>query len=122
MTRRPRIYVGHIDANGEHQCLVVPLDGGESYPLPPRNDLFNHSPDGFHWGYAGSGPAQLALAILADHLGDDARAVDLHQSFKGTDIQNLDQDRGWVLSQSDIDEALGEILEADRADKPQAAT
>ena len=24
----------------------------------------NHSPDGFNWGYGGSGPAQLALAIL----------------------------------------------------------
>lgn len=36
--------------------------------LRPRHDLFNHSPDGFAWGYGGSGPAQLALAILADHL------------------------------------------------------
>ena len=24
----------------------------------------NHSPDGFNWGYCGSGPAQLALAIV----------------------------------------------------------
>lgn len=26
-----------------------------------------HSPDGFRWGYAGSGPADLALAILTDY-------------------------------------------------------
>lgn len=25
--------------------------------------VHNHSPDGFNWGYGGSGPAQLALAI-----------------------------------------------------------
>ncbi len=37
-------------------------------PLGPRLDLANHSPDGFSWGYGGSGPAQLALAILADHF------------------------------------------------------
>ena len=29
----------------------------------------NHSSSGFEWGYGGSGPAQLALAILADHFG-----------------------------------------------------
>jgi len=28
--------------------------------------LWNHSPDGFEWGYGGSGPAQLALAIYQD--------------------------------------------------------
>lgn len=26
--------------------------------------IINHSPDGFQWGYSGSGPSQLALAIL----------------------------------------------------------
>jgi len=32
-------------------------------PSPaPRSDLRNHSPNGFEWGYSGSGPAQLALA------------------------------------------------------------
>lgn len=42
----------------------VTVDGE---PLPPRNDLVDHSPDGFSWGYAGSGPSQLALALLARH-------------------------------------------------------
>jgi hypothetical protein len=37
--------------------------------LDPRLDLYNHSPTGFAWGYGGSGPAQLALALLADVLG-----------------------------------------------------
>lgn len=26
----------------------------------------NHSPDGFNWGYSGSGPAQLALAVCLE--------------------------------------------------------
>ena len=29
-----------------------------------------HSPDGFAWGYGGSGPSQLALAILDSMTGD----------------------------------------------------
>ncbi len=36
--------------------------------LPDRRDLFNHS-RGFEWGYGGSGPAQLALALAADATG-----------------------------------------------------
>lgn len=46
-----------------------------------RCDLRNHSPTGFNWGYGGSGPAQLALAILADSVGD-ALALEHYQDFK----------------------------------------
>lgn len=48
--------------------VVVTVNGIETYTLPPKNDIWNHSPDGFNWGYAGSGPAQLALALCYDTL------------------------------------------------------
>jgi hypothetical protein len=41
---------------------VVWLDGKKLDPEPSQK-VMNHSPDGFNWGYCGSGPAQLALAI-----------------------------------------------------------
>jgi hypothetical protein len=44
--------------------------------------LRNHSPDGFEMGSSGSGSAQLALAPLADHIGDDKRALAFYQDFK----------------------------------------
>src|SRR5438309_1179877 len=50
--------------------------------LPFRRDLRCHSPAEFEWGYGGQGPAQLALAILADHLGDDQEALNLYHRFK----------------------------------------
>lgn len=50
-------------------------------PLNPRLDLWNHSPTGFEFGYGGSGPAQLALALLADCCGDEV-ALNYHQQFK----------------------------------------
>ena len=31
--------------------------------------MWRHSPTGFEWGFSGSGPAQLALALLLDHTG-----------------------------------------------------
>ncbi len=77
-------------------------------PLNPRLDLWNHSPTGFEWGYGGSGPAQLALALLADHLRDDDRAVSLHQDFKRLIVSNLQYD-GWKLTSNQIDKALEEI-------------
>src|SRR5258708_7802303 len=64
-------------------------------PLPLRLDLRNHSPDGFEWGYGGSGPAQLALAILAFELLDH-NALAMYQHFKRAIIVRLPKDR-WVL-------------------------
>jgi hypothetical protein len=34
------------------------------------------------WGYGGSGPAQLALALLADVFDDDGLDLRYHQDFK----------------------------------------
>jgi hypothetical protein len=47
--------------------------------LPWRLDLGNHSPTGFEWGFLGSGPAQLALALLAHRLGDAVGLRYAHQ-------------------------------------------
>jgi hypothetical protein len=73
--------------------------------------LWNHSPSGFEWGDCGSGPAQLALGILADHLGDDRQALDLYQRFKWTVIVELPRYRGWTLTSRKIDQVLQTIRE-----------
>src|SRR5258708_39621212 len=83
----------------------VTVDGR---PLNPRLDLWNHSPTGFEWGYGGSGPAQLALALLADHLSDDRRALDFYQRFKWAVIAELPR-KGWTLKSDDIERALASI-------------
>lgn len=51
----------------------------------------NHSPDGFSWGYAGSGPAQLALAILLE-LYSEEYAMQHYQEFKNNVIAKLPQE------------------------------
>src|SRR5215472_12515686 len=72
--------------------------------LPPRFDLKRLSPTGFEWTYEGAGPAQLALALLADHLGDDARALALYEKFMRAVVAELDN--SWELTSADIDAAL----------------
>lgn len=65
----------------------VRVDGQVLDPRPSQK-VFNHSPDGFAWSYAGSGPAQLALAILL-HAGlPKGDAVRWHQSFKTAFVQH----------------------------------
>lgn len=64
--------------------------------LRMRPDLRNHSPAGPEWGYEGSGPAQLALAVLAEVLGDDV-ALAHYQAFKREVIARLDW-HGWRLT------------------------
>jgi hypothetical protein len=88
---------GDIDFAGR----VVVRENGRDRALPPRNDVMNHSPDGFAWGYGGSGPAQLALAILCDATGDDAKAVRHYQDFKWERIATL-KENAWQISAADV--------------------
>lgn len=84
-------YFGNTEKEIGPQEVFVQFDTGEpetTYHLPIALSLEvrTHSPDGFGWGYAGSGPAQLALAILLDHfdhkVGARALAAKLYQKFK----------------------------------------
>jgi hypothetical protein len=70
---------------------AVYIDG---VPLDPRHSqtVWNHSPDGFAWGYGGSGSAQLALAILLTAGVPERDAVALHQRFKAAFIATLPQE------------------------------
>lgn len=91
-------YVGTRDSDETLAVSVRDPDDDKLHPLPLRLDLWNHSPTGFECGYSGSGPAQLALAILADALKDDERASRLHQTFKAAVVAALPRDKNWVIS------------------------
>lgn len=81
-------------------------------PLSPRASLklYPHSPDGFNWGYGGSGPAQLALALLYNATHDKNLALHNYQAFKwghvsrwGDSWQITDQEiLGWLRRQGVI--------------------
>jgi hypothetical protein len=85
-------------------------------PLSPERSVkaFNHSPSGFSWGFGGSGPAQLALAILLRYL-PEKEAVSLHQDFKWKFIATLPQEgfeteldiRRWITAAQRPDTSQG---------------
>lgn len=92
-----KIYEGGRSLDG----AVVTVDGKK---LDPRFDLKKISPAGFEWTYEGGGPAQLALALLADHWGDSAKALLHHQAFMREVVANLDN--SWRMNSGEIDAAL----------------
>lgn len=127
-------------------AVYVIDDEGERHNLPKRLDLVRHSPTGLEWGYAGSGPAQLAVAILADHVrrrpedlslllaianadgygveatpekaptGDEL-AVMGHQRFKFAVVVSLPHD-GWALTTDEVHDAIARLVRA-RQPQPQ---
>jgi hypothetical protein len=84
--------------------LVVTVDGR---PLGEHYEVKRFTKFGFEWTYEGDSPRQLALAILADYLGDNARAIRLSEPFMKEVVANLDND--WQLTGAQIDAALDGI-------------
>jgi len=77
-----------------------------------------HSPDGFEWGYSGSGPADLALNILEAYAPRIKKpkggwvlcrtgkctkmSADLHQKFKAEVIVHVPKGGGFIAAEKII--------------------
>jgi hypothetical protein len=87
--------------SGEQPGRVTVREGdGYRRSLDPRLDLCNHS-SGFGWGTSGEvGPEQLSVALLADALHDDARALKLLERFRKRVITLLPP--RWTITRSRI--------------------
>ena len=65
----PTCYHAARYASGKVKIIAHDKETGDRYDLP---HIKRHSPGGFEWGYAGSGPADLARSLLIDALGPAA--------------------------------------------------
>lgn len=89
--------------DGDWQTREVYING--HFLRPERSQkVVNHSPDGFNWGYCGSGPAQLALAILLKYLPYED-ACRHYQSFKFKVVAS------WPQSDFEVRINLREIIQ-----------
>lgn len=91
-----KVYVGLRGADRVARVWVQ--EGDVQTPLPLYLDLWNHSPTGHNWGYGGSGPAQLALALLANATLCRGLAIEYHASFKREIVAKLPP-HGWSMSE-----------------------
>jgi len=76
-----------INLKGNFKTRQVWLNGELLNPRKSQK-IINHSPDGFNWGYGGSGPAQLALSILLE-ITSEEKAIQMYQDFKWSVIASL---------------------------------
>ena len=95
-----KIYAGDRTIDG----IVVTVNGE---PLPDRTDVRAFTDLGFEWTYEGDSPRQLALALLADFLGDDQRALVLSEAFMSAVVANLDNT--WEMSGQEVADAVAAL-------------
>lgn len=108
--RSDYVYRGRRTPNGCEVVVRYNVSGSPiEQPLPLRLEVRRHSPSGFEWGYGGSGPAQLALALLCHALGRE-RGSDpgLYQRFKFRVVGHLPPDV-WELSEQQLREHVAAI-------------
>jgi len=105
------IYVGYR----RRGSAIVEKQSDEEQLTPERSlELANHSPSGFEWGYGGSGPAQLALALLLDYTDDEEVALAEYKTFKTEVVSQLESVQDPTAagdSPDEIDAALREIVD-----------
>jgi hypothetical protein len=101
------------------EALVLQRDGNDDHAIVRTNVphlVVHHSPSGYEWGYAGSGPADLALNVCQWYLesihykGEKTTCFDgncwslawvLHQEFKRTFIAGAPH-QGAVIPMTEI--------------------
>jgi len=122
-----KVYFGRRSFGGDVRVAV--REGDQT--VRELRHVEAHSPDGFEWGYGGSGPADLALSILADYFEERVAAEELgqgnfekivkirswayHQAFKWDFIADAKRD-GWEISEEAVDQWLERRKKKERED------
>ena len=71
------------------EVVIVEANGKTRQLHPERSQAVkNHSPDGFNWGYGGSGPGQLTLAILLEVTNNEKGRARILPRFQGAVYRN----------------------------------
>lgn len=86
--------------SGQHKGRVIVRESEIRRPLDSQFDLSVHFRSGFGCGTSDDGQAQLSLALLADALGHDSRALRLHHAFNSR-VLAIFPDR-WIITRSRI--------------------
>ncbi|WP_254526039.1 DUF6166 domain-containing protein [Natrinema caseinilyticum] len=103
----PDAYIGERQRG---QLIVTRVPEGTQLTPERSLELANHSPNGFESGYCGSGPAQLALALLLDYTDDAEVALAEYMVFKNEVVSRLEgtgTEQRWRLTGSEIEAKVG---------------
>ncbi len=111
-------------ARGENGVGIVQVLDSDGMFRTVDRSVVHHSPDGFNWGYCGSGPADLALEMMVRsfpltaetkisyqlHRGRcSAMAWELHQLLKEALLAKLPY-AGEILADTEVDYCIDRVL------------
>jgi len=105
-------HVEYVGMRVDGTPVVLKLTEHEHLSPDRSLDLARHSPAGFDWGYTGSGPAQLACALLLDYYDDESVAHQHYIQFRNAVVSQLACDGPadcWHLTGDDIEAACAEF-------------
>jgi hypothetical protein len=117
-------HVEYVGMRVDGTPVVLKLTVHERLSPDRSLGLVRHSPAGFDWGYVGSGPAQLACALLLDYTDNETVAQKHYIQFRDDVVSQLVCDGPadcWHLTGEDIEAALVEF-EEDRTLTPDGGT
>lgn len=105
---------GSWEGGGDTRVVMTVIGSDVYAELPLYLDEVNHSPTGFEWGYNGSGPAQLAYAILRSYseivlgLGPaEDLARQNYQKFKHDYVSHIfGRQNEWLLTSYEVTDWL----------------
>lgn len=118
-TRKAVAYEGRRLADGTALVERVYADGTRDrlpYHLVPRG----YARTGFEWGYAGAGPARLALCVLADCTDPDT-ALHRYQDFKWRHVASQPFDRFDLTAQAVTEYLLAAAIREAKAEREGGA-
>jgi hypothetical protein len=100
-------YIGGVFVT-DTERIIERVDGEHRSVISLQESLkhVRHSPTGFCWGYCGSGPHQLAFAILFDYLKDKRRVLPMYSEFARKVISALPIDAGFELPDRTIEDFI----------------
>jgi len=103
-----------------HVGAVLIYDGEKpDGKLPQMQNHVNHSPDGFAWGYGGSGPAQLAYAILWDVTENRDKSQEFYQLYKWSVVSRLPREP-WTITLESVLDWLAEAEASKQREREKA--
>jgi hypothetical protein len=115
-----KVYVGERLTDGSGR-VYIEQPNTNRVRLHHRTGRLSHSPTGFEWGYGGSGPAELARALVKDVTGDDEPPARVYQRFKFRVVGALPHD-GWRLTEEEIRTHLAALAAEESERTPDHAT
>jgi DNA-binding transcriptional regulator YiaG len=108
------VFKGHKSLLGKRYVTYKEVE------LSTHLSLFNHSRDGFDWGYMGSGPLQLSFCILYEVAGEEI--AKRYKTEYAKEVISKITSKDWNIEAKDVKSWVGQQKEQEQEVSTQKET